>query len=67
MERRTSAKAADVWEDERPDWSKGGLAVKPSLTAAKIEEKNKYGYPTPQWPPHVRSKNKVSQATVFHK
>ena len=63
LERKRSTKAADVWEDERPDWSmrKGGAPVaKPSAKdIKKIEEKKKYGYPTPEWASRGRGKDKV--------
>jgi len=54
-------KTKDYWEEARPDWTKGKRSVaKPSAEdLKKVEEKKKYGYPTPEWATRVRGKDKV--------
>lgn len=54
-------KAKDYWEEARPDWTKGkGSVAKPGAEdLKKVEEKKKYGYPTPEWATRVRGKDKV--------
>ena len=62
LEKKASSKKKDIWEDERPDWSKeNSPVVKPSSAKdiRNIEEKKKYGYPTPEWTLRVRNKHKV--------
>ncbi|CAH3183666.1 unnamed protein product, partial [Porites evermanni] len=60
---KSKAAKDEIWEEVRPDWAKGkknSPVVKPSAKDIRnIEEKKKYGYPTPEWTSRVRSKHKV--------